>query len=313
MDEALQTKVITAPAPQPEQPRERSRWEARVAIVTVLVFGLALSGVVLFALVGTAPPGTQISVATTAPLSTHPVIYPVGIVNPGEPSGLGPPLPTAMPGYHRTYTADFSGSTLPPGWLTFTGTPGGDRTAKFAASHVLVGSGMLRLVTYRDSKYGYRLTSGGLCQCLHHVLYGAFFVRSRISGPGPNEVELLWPANNQWPPEIDFNESGSRATGTSGTVHHGTYRHDQFIQQNFPDIDLRQWHTWGVIWTSTGITFTIDGKQWGETLTTPDVIPQIPMTLDMQQRPGCPAGLSQPCPSQNQAMYVDWVAEYTPS
>jgi Glycosyl hydrolases family 16 len=290
---------------------EHSRWETRVAIITVLVFGLALSAVLLFALMGTTPAGTQISTATTAP-PTQPVTYPLGTVNPSEPSGLGPPPPTALSGYHRTYTTDFPGAALPPGWETFKGIPGGDPTAQFASSHVIVGNGMLRLVTYRDAEYAHKWTSGGLCQCGHPMTYGAFFVRSKISNAGPNEVELLWPANNQWPPEIDFNESGARWNDTSATVHHGTFHNDQFVQQNFPNINLRQWHTWGVVWTPTSIMFIIDGRQWGTTLTAPVLIPQLPMTLDLQQRPGCPSyeTVNQACPPQDQAMYVDWVAEY---
>jgi beta-glucanase (GH16 family) len=194
--------------------------------------------------------------------------------------------------------------------VTFTGIPGGDPTSQFASSHVIVQNGMLRLVTYRDPTYANKWTSGGLCQCGYPVTYGAFFVRSRISNAGPNEVELLWPANNQWPPEIDFNESGARWSSTSGTIHHGT--HNEFVQENLPGIDLRQWHTWGVIWTPTSVTFTVDGKQWGATITTPAVIPHLAMTLDLQQRPGCPSGsnFASTCPSQDQAMYVDWVVEY---
>ena len=149
------------------------------------------------------------------------------------------------------------------------------------------------------------------------MTYGAYFVRSRITGAGPNEVQLLWPADNQWPPEIDFNESGSRWAATSGTVHFGTpappgkpssQATDHFLQQNFYPIDLKRWHTWGVVWTPTSITYVVDGWQWGTTVRTPGTVPRIPMTLDMQQRPGCTPGLA--CPNQNQAMLVDWVAEY---
>jgi hypothetical protein len=282
-----------------------------VAIITVLVFGLALSGVLLFALVGTTSTGPQISTATTLPPSTQ-ATYPLGVADAREPSGMRPPLPGALAGYHRTYTTDFSGATLPAGWVTFTGVPGGDPTAQFASSHVVVQNGMLRLITYRDPRYVHKWTSGGLCQCGQPMTYGAFFVRSRISNAGPNEVELLWPSNNQWPPEIDFNETGSRWNSTSGTVHHGVYPHDQFVQENLPGIDLRQWHTWGVVWTPTSIAFTVDGRQWGSTITAPSVIPHLAMNLDLQQRPGCPSSynFTPGCPSQAQTMYVDWVAEY---
>lgn len=280
-----------------------------MAIITVLVFGLALSGVLLFALMGPPAPAQIIGTATTLAPSAKTVVYPVGTANPAEPSGLGPPSLVALAGYHRVYTQDFSGATLPPGWVPFTGVPGGDPTTRFVPGNVVVRNGMLQLHTLHNPRYpNYAWTSGGLCQCGRPMSYGAFFVRSRISNAGPNEVELLWPADNQWPPEIDFNESGSRWSATSGTVHHGSARNDQFIQQNLPGIDLRRWHTWGVIWTPTSITYTVDGEQWGYTLRTPGTIPQLPMTLDLQQRPGCVPGIY--CPPQTQSMYVDWVAEY---
>jgi hypothetical protein len=321
----VQTDVISAQAAAPEAPRSRSRWEARVAIVTLLVFGLALSAVLLFALETSTPVGT--SITTVSPVVHHgPPVYPIGIPESLEPSGLGPPLPTALAGYHRVYTTDFSGEVLPPGWEAFTGAPGGDNQAQFAANHVRVNNGMLQLFTTMNPTSGKsgglaatgRLggaastaiwTSGGLCQCGRPMTYGAFFVRSRITGPGPNEVELLWPADNHWPPEIDFNESGSRWAATSGTVHFGSSAAtDHFIQQNFFPIDLARWHTWGVVWTPTSITYTVDGYQWGTTLRTPGTIPRLAMTLDLQQRPSCTSGLA--CPNQNQSMLVDWVAEY---
>jgi beta-glucanase (GH16 family) len=168
---------------------------------------------------------------------------------------------------------------------------------------------MLRLITTSDGpKHWF---AGGLCQCGHPMLYGAFFVRSKISGAGPNEVQLLWPKDNQWPPEVDFNESGARWAATSGTVHFGSPRNDHFLQQNFPGVDLRRWHTWGIIWTPTSITYTFDGHRWGSAVRAPGVIPQLPMTLDFQQRPECQLGV--PCPNQHQAMYIDWVAEYAPN
>ena len=275
----------------------------------MLVFGLALSGVVLFALVGPPTPSLIVSSATTLPPSPKTVVYPVGSPQPNEPSHLGPPLPSALRGYHREYVADFLGTALPPGWSTFTGVPGGDASTKFASAHVAVHAGMLLLRTWHDPKYpGFKWTSGGLCQCGHPLTFGAFFVRSRISNAGPNEVELLWPANNQWPPEVDFNESGQRWAATSGTVHHGTGSNDLRIQQNLPGIDLKRWHTWGVIWTPHSITYTLDGQQWGYSITTPDAIPKLAMILDLEQRPGCAAGVA--CPPQNQTMLVDWVAEY---
>ena len=101
--------------------------------------------------------------------------------------------------------------------------------------------GLLQLNAWKDPQYQDKWVTGGLCQCKLAKTYGAYFVRSRVTGPGPNEVELLWPASNAWPPEIDFNETGELAS-TSSTVHFSTI--NLFDQRNIY-IDMSQWHTWG--------------------------------------------------------------------
>ncbi len=297
-----------APAHFKEPTVPRSSWETRVIVAILLTFGLAMSAVLVFAIHSSQRPAY--SVLTTTPVVTHgPPPFPLGLHNPLEPSGMSPPLPDALAGYVRTYTQDFSGTALPPGWTDFTGIPGGDPAGQFAASHVVVANGMLHLNTWRDPTYDNKWASGGLCQCGHPVTFGAFFVRSRITGKGPNEVELLWPANNQWPPEIDFNETGNQVRSTSATVHWAT-------PQTLPEqvllthVNMTHWHTWGVIWTPTKITVTLDGEPWA-TFTRKVAIPRIPMTLDLEQRPGCWRGPV--CTTQGQTMLVDWVAEYAPA
>lgn len=145
----------------------------------------------------------------------------MGISSRVEPSGRLPPGPNALKGFTLRYVTDFKGTTLPKGWGAFTGVPGGDPGGQFGASHVVVKNGMLELNTWKDPAYHNKWVTGGVCQCGLASTYGAYFVRSRITGPGPNEVQLLWPASNIWPPEVDFNETGSSDTSTSSTLHYG--------------------------------------------------------------------------------------------
>jgi len=290
----------------PPAHRRRPGWEARIAVVVVLVFGAALSGVLLFALSGSSQT-LPIQYETTIPPSqSHPVRpFPIGIANASEPSGMAPTAAAVPGGYVRTYASDFLGNSLPAGWEPFTGVPGGDPGGQFAATHVTVAGGMLELNAWRDPAYAMKWVTGGLCHCGHPQLYGAYFVRSRVTGPGPNDSQLLWPVGNIWPPEIDFNETGATDLGTSWTVHWGA---DNSIQQGHLRVDMTQWHTWGVIWTPTVITFTVDGLLWGR-FTIPSAISTLPMTLDLQQRTGCTTGFV--CPTAPESMLVDWVTEYT--
>ena len=233
--------------------------------------------------------------------------YPSGVADAAEPSGMAPLNATSLPGFVESYVNDFSSTALPPGWRSFSGLPGGDPTGRFSPTHVTVGAGILSLNAWKDPAFNNRWTTGGLCLCGRPQTYGAFFIRSRQTGSGPNEVELLWPLNNSWPPEIDFNETGGQSNQTSGTVHWSVLNHQ--IQYHVAT-DLSQWHTWGVIWTPQSVTFTLDGRLWA----TDDLsasIPHQPMTIDIEQRTVCDP-LTQ-CPNRPTSLLVDWVMAFSPS
>jgi beta-glucanase (GH16 family) len=202
---------------------------------------------------------------------------------------------------------DFTGTTLPTGWGAYSGNPGGDPGAQWGLAHAVVSNGMLQLNTYQDSAYGGEWVTGGVSQYGHSQTYGAYFVRSRVTGAGPTNVELLWPVANVWPPEIDFNETGGATIGTSATVHWGSASNQD--QRGDNTVDMTQWHTWGVIWTPTSITYTVDGQVWG-TVTVASEIPNQPMVLDLQQQTWCSSGFA--CPTSPESMLIDWVAEYAP-
>jgi hypothetical protein len=247
----------------------------------------------------TLPPVTTTTAAPATP-------YPFGVVDPTEPSGMAPPTPDAMAGYAQSYVTDFAGTSLPPGWEVFTGQPGGDPGAQWGAAHVTVSDGTLSLNTWKDPAYNDEWVAGGLCQCGVVSTYGAYFVRSRVTGPGPTQVELLWPTHG-WPPEVDFDETSGATTWSSATLHWGAANNQD---QRRVSIDMTQWHTWGVIWTATSVLYTVDGRVWGS-VNDPSEISSAPMTLDLTQQTWCSSFSA--CPSAPQSTQVDWVAEYTSS
>lgn len=229
-----------------------------------------------------------------------------GVANSGEPSGMAPPTATALRGYAQTYATDFAGSTLPSGWSTFNGVPGGDPGAMFAPSQVSVAIGELQLTAGYDSSQSRWLT-GGACRCQASQQYGAYFVRSRMTGPGPTVVELLWPSDgNSWPPEVDFNETYGGTSASMATVHFGAANN---VDHRNVTIDMTKWHTWGVVWTPNVLTYVVDGRVWGVVNGATEV-PHIPMTLHVQQQTWCSKGFA--CPTSSQATLVDWVSEYSP-
>jgi hypothetical protein len=253
----------------------------------------------------TAAPTTTTTVAPTTTTSSpsSPNSYPVGTSNASEPSGYSPPGANALSGFTRVYSTDFKGSALPSGWDPYSGEPGGDAGAQFSPSALSVANGMLNVNAIQQ---GGEWVTGGVCDCGVSMTYGAVFVRSRMTGSGPTGVQLLWPDSNAWPPEIDFNETLGGTSSTTATVHYTSA--NEIVHQTF-NIDMTQWHTWGVIWTPTSVTYTVDGKVWGSD-TNVASIPIVPMHLSLQSQTWCASGWA--CPTTPQSMQVDWVVEYSP-
>lgn len=290
------------PTPDSQFDRRQRRNVYVVATIVVLV-GWTLGAILWIAL---GVHGFWISSDPRIPSSVPIGPFPTGVASVNAPSGMSPPEVDSMVGYLRKYVSNFDGSALPTGWFAFTGVPGGDPGGQFGSSHVVVGGGLLQLNTWRDPMYGNKWVTGGVCQCGLKRTYGAYFVRSRITGAGPNEAEVLWPASNIWPPEIDFNETGTSDSHTSATVHFGAANN---IDQRHLQIDMKQWHTWGVIWSANFIVYTVDGHQWGQIVVASE-IPNVPMTLDFEQRSSCKP--IRDCPTMPVSMQVDWVAEFAP-
>ena len=249
---------------------------------------------------------TSVATTTTTPAATT---FPLGIPNSAEPSGYAPPSTSALPGFTQSGVVDFTGTTLPAGWSTYAGQPGGDPGATYGgSSHVTVGGGILSLNTFQDAAFGGKWATGGVCQCGQNQTYGAYFVRSRVTGPGPTNVELMWPSANVWPPEIDFNETGGATAGTSATVHWISSTNSNAQEQRRTSVDMTKWNTWGIVWTPTTLTYTLDGAAWG-TVTNSNEVPTMPMHLSLQQQTWCNAGYA--CPTSPESMQIDWTANYT--
>jgi hypothetical protein len=267
-----------------------------------------MSSSALIASLAAAPSASASSVrGCVAGTSCAPFALSVGVADPTEPSNLAPPPATALAGYQQSYVTDFSGTSLPGGWSTFAGSPGGDPGTRWTSSQVVVGNGELQLNASYDSNLNEWVT-GGTCDCARSQTYGAYFVRSRMTGPGPTVVELLWPASGYpWPPEIDFNETYGSTTSSMATVHFGA---NNSTDHHSLTIDMTQWHTWGVVWTPSSITYVVDGAAWA-VVNAANEIPNQPMTLDIQQQTWCSSGFA--CPTAPQSTLVDWATVYTPS
>jgi beta-glucanase (GH16 family) len=238
-----------------------------------------------------------------------------------QPVASTPPDHLAMPhgdppGWQEVFSDDFSGPRLNrDAWRLYWGQPGGDPTGWYEPSHVAVRHGMLQITASRDRSRGGRWATGGVSSSPKLTqTYGKYLVRMRMDrGEGVGHAIVLWPANNRWPPEIDFSEdNGSGRDNTLATVHYG--KSDHHIA-SLLKVDLTQWHTLGVEWLPGSLQFTLDGRSWFHV--TGDSVPSIPMVLDMQSQTWPCHGTWGRCPHAttppNVRLDVDWVAAYAPT
>jgi beta-glucanase (GH16 family) len=217
--------------------------------------------------------------------------------------------------WRRVFFDDFRHGLRPSAWEAYVGEPAGDPGGWWAPSHAVVRRGILRLETYRDRRYGGRWVSGGVSSApALKQTYGKYEVRLRLQpGRGVAFIALLWPATNEWPPEIDFAEDdvGSRRHLTA-TLHYGPRGHANPQIQRTVSADFTRWHVLGVEWTPGHLAYTLDGHVWAKVKSAG--VPAQPMVLDLQAQTGTCGDTDAPCPDRTTPPRVnaeiDWVAAY---
>jgi hypothetical protein len=243
---------------------------------------------------------------------------PPGVANPSPSAtssgaastGDGSSWPTSVPGWRLTYSTDFPGNSLPSGWDAYNGEPGGDPQGNWVPSNVTVSGGALNLMATPSAQ-------GGVQFYGNPQTYGMYLVRMKGDDEPNldiNNLAILWPAQQGvWPPEVDFfQDLGGTRQSFSASLHVAPDGNFSCCVVASPtqNNNATAWHTYGVQWTPTSMTYTIDGRVWASvsrgSLSSPDQWPTIPMNLTLQ--------------SQNQAsaqpggtidtMSVAWVAEY---
>jgi hypothetical protein len=239
------------------------------------------------------------------------------------PSGQNPL--TTLSGFTLKYVQNFNGNSIPAGWLAFPGVPGGE-----SASTAQWVPGMC---TFSDGEAHFMAQGIDSCGMAFYGTkqeYGAWFARLKgDSEPSDmlfSDIFLLWPANNQWPPEIDiYEDGGGNRSATRASVINtvgNTCGSDPtadcvkpYTQSNgqtggVPN-DGTQWHTYGVEWTPSGVTWLIDGRVIyfapASEAKSPAKQPALPMNMGLQSQNLNGAGT----PTRRETMTVDWAEEFS--
>ena len=133
---------------------------------------------------------------------------------------------------------------------------------------------------------------------------GRWEVRAKFPrAKGIGYAILLWPEDQQWPPEIDFAEGRVNGPRVEGTYHWGEPDPDKHKQkqQALDNTDMGGWHTYGAIVEDGYIAFTFDGQEWGR-ITRDDVGEDI---SNKRMFFGVQSGAMDPNGSANQYETVD--------
>jgi len=224
--------------------------------------------------------------------------------------GEGTSPPSSVAGWRLTYSTHFPGNSLPSGWLAYNGEPGGDPQGNWEPSNVLVSGGAMHLMATSSAQ-------GGVAFYGNPQTYGMYLVRMKGDyepGLSINNLAILWPSQQGvWPPEVDFfQDAGGSRQSFSASLHVGPDGNGSccVIASPTQDSSGTAWHTYGVQWTPSAITYTIDGRVWASvsrsSLSSPAQWPTIPMNLTLQsqnQDSAQPSGTIE-------TMTVAWVAEY---
>lgn len=240
-----------------------------------------------------------------------------------DPSGENPT--SALSGFTLKYLQEFDGNSLPANWDAYSGGDSGpqadDNEAHFDPSLCTFSGGEAHFIASGVDSCGMHYAGGP-------QEYGAWFARLKGGSLPSNvvfsDIFLLWPDNNQWPPEIDIYEDNGDRSKTTASMYNtvsstcGSSPTPQCLapyeQSNGSSggvaNDDTQWHTYGVEWTPSGVTWFIDGNVVfsapANQVKSPAAQPAEPMDMDLQvQNQG--GGTS----TQVETMTVDWVEEYS--
>ena len=289
---------------------DTSRQQAGTSVVKALPVALSCCGF---------PPAIPASASPSASPRHHaakPSVSPrhhAAVSASGGAGGDGTSPPGSVAGWRLTYSTDFPGNSLPSGWDAYNGEPGGDPYGNWEPSNVSVSGGAMHLMATSSAQ-------GGVQFYGNPQTYGMYLVRMKGDyepGLSINNLAILWPSQQGvWPPEVDFfQDLGGSRQSFSASLHVGPDGNGDccVIASPTQGSNGTAWHTYGVQWTPSAITYTIDGRVWASvsrsSLSSPAQWPTIPMNLTLQsqnQDSAQPSGTIE-------TMTVAWVAEYAMS
>lgn len=205
----------------------------------------------------------------------------------GQGPSIQPPHAFHRQAWRRTFTDDFSGTSLSHCWKnTYNGNVHsleGNKEAEwyaspgdgtdFNATSVEHGKLVLQAIPMPSrvtlpKKLAY-LSGMVMSDGCFAQTYGYFEIRAKVP-PGKGLWPAFWllPASHHWPPEIDvfemFGAPNSRGEGGAGWVHTGTVHAGERAFTDWHHVPMDQYtsfHRYGLLWGPDRMSIFVDGRQ----------------------------------------------------
>lgn len=227
----------------------------------------------------------------------------------------------AFDGWTMDYHEGFDGSLRdtkwePYGWQNPPVGSGGLGVRSQENTLVQDGKLILRTKFENDQWSAGGTSSGGVFTASR----GRWEVRARFpQSKGIGYCFLLWPADEGWPPEINFAEGSATNPKIMGTYHWDPDNKQE--HRFFQNPDMNGWHTYGVIVEDDRIIFTFDGQEAGRIeqsgITTKEMFLAVqaaaldPNGEASQWELTVDGGVPGPLTPAVSDVEIDWVAHYT--
>ena len=220
--------------------------------------------------------------------------------------------PGHLPGWNQDFVDNFDSGLNTGVWGRYeTDSPTQGKASEWDAANAFTENGSLVIRTHDAGGGDWR--SGGVSSGPGFAAaQGKWAVRAKFDRAyGVSYAFLLYPQGGGWPPEVDFAEGVSGGDYVMSTLH---WSSANLTDSRFNhDVDMTQWHTYGVILSDDKVEFTVDGSVW----TTIDNhgSPRIPMWLGLQAGAKHCAGSTGECLSsstpKDSQITIDWAAHWT--
>jgi beta-glucanase (GH16 family) len=170
-----------------------------------------------------------------------------------------------------SWNEDFNSFPSSANWTFETGGGGwgNNELEYYQQANASVANGILTIQARQESVGGMPYTSSRLNTAGHHDwTFGT--IEARIQGPnGQGYWPAFWMLGSDistvpWPGcgEIDIMEHINAVNTAYGTIHWDFNGHASYTGST-PTADFTQWHTYGIIWDTNAISWTVDGAITG--------------------------------------------------